>query len=685
MKLSNSRIMNVIVLACMAFAAPLPGGTPALEKAPPVRPAPLAFVALPPGAVRPEGWLRDWAVAAVAGITGHLDERSNVFRDSWKGRLTGARGERPDGTGWPLEQSSYWLDGAIRLAYILDDTALKVKIGGRLDRVVDGVLAGGDSFIYWAPTSALDVPFNSWAHSHMGRALVGYYQSSGDPRVLAALVKVYRDFVLPDVNLTFSSTNGTVNIDPMIDTYLASGDTAILERVRAVARDPGYAATVNDWNAERITSGHAVIFYENVRVPALLHPWTGNQADLTATQRALAWLDRNHGMPTGLSSGEEHHAGIGATRNTETCNVTAAMWSYLWMLRITGEREHSDRIEQIFFNAAPAPVDRAFQTLSYYQMPNRYSHTLPAEKPTRPSSPDMKDSSYEFRPLGHPVLCCVANVNRVLPYFISHLWMGTPDGGLAATLYGPGTVNTMVGGQAVEVKATTDYPFDDTIGLRIKPARATAFPLYLRIPGWCRAPEITVNGEPVRISEAPDGFARITRTWHSGDEVRLRLPMPVVFEKGRETPYPQVPYFSDIYDTGFARASPRSLARDTAVSSPFAAVRMGPLLFSVPIADIDSNTAAPGARFQYALEIPPPGVAPDVEVVRAPMPRPWNWPLEAPLQLMVPMRRFEWRPTELQPLPAASVRSEERIRVRLVPYGSTKFRVTLLPIAAEGT
>ena len=43
------------------------------------------FVPLPPGAVEPAGWLRDWALAARNGITGHLDEYTPTFHDAWKG------------------------------------------------------------------------------------------------------------------------------------------------------------------------------------------------------------------------------------------------------------------------------------------------------------------------------------------------------------------------------------------------------------------------------------------------------------------------------------------------------------------------------------------------------------------------------------------------------------------------
>jgi hypothetical protein len=74
------------------------------------------FLPLPPGAVRPTGWLRDWAEDAAHGITGHLDERHPTFRDGWKGRpipldATLARlawssdimSSQANGTGWPLD------------------------------------------------------------------------------------------------------------------------------------------------------------------------------------------------------------------------------------------------------------------------------------------------------------------------------------------------------------------------------------------------------------------------------------------------------------------------------------------------------------------------------------------------------------------------------------------------------
>lgn len=94
-----------------------------------------ALLPLPPGAVEPEGWLRDWARSARDGITGHLDEWHPTFADGWKGIPIQAPGAKPDGTGWPLEQSAYWLDGAIRLGFVpLRDRPARGSIHRRRNR-----------------------------------------------------------------------------------------------------------------------------------------------------------------------------------------------------------------------------------------------------------------------------------------------------------------------------------------------------------------------------------------------------------------------------------------------------------------------------------------------------------------------------------------------------------------------
>ncbi len=295
-----------------------------------------ALLPLPPGAVEPAGWLRDWALSARRGITGHLDEWHPTFADGWKGAPIQAPGARPDGTGWPLEQSAYWLDGALRLGLVLHDEALVGKIRARLESVVDGVNKApvGTSFIYWKP-GAKPQGFDSWAHSQMGRALVALYDGTRDPQVLAALVKVYADYPTNMGSLQLGGeVSGLCNLDAMLETYSFSGDRRILDRARQAMAQLAVVKDIRAWSAGRLTPGHMVIFYENIRLPAIMYPWSADVGQLQATLGAFRWLDDHHMLPYGVASGEEFASGIGAFRKTETCDVTAMLLAASWMYRI---------------------------------------------------------------------------------------------------------------------------------------------------------------------------------------------------------------------------------------------------------------------------------------------------------------------------------------------------------------
>ena len=302
----------------------------------------------------------------------------------------------------------------------------------------------------------------------MGRALVAWYEASGDPRVLDALVQRLRQYPVPLGNLDFAGDikdpcpiSGLLNLDAMLEAYSFSGDRRLLERARAAIAAPEVQATVNRWLDGRFTPGHAVCAYELARLPALFYLCTGEPKYLLASRNAFRWFDENHMLPYGVTSGEEYLAGIGAFRLTETCDVAAALWSMTWLYRIEGQRNWGDRIERALFNAAPAPIARDFQTMCYYQSPNRIgADSLPEEQPVSPGR-----GSLRFTCLGHPhVLCCVAAVNRIVPTYIQHMWMATADQGWRPPSTAPVPFRRLAG-EKVPVKLTcrTAYPFDETI------------------------------------------------------------------------------------------------------------------------------------------------------------------------------------------------------------------------------
>jgi uncharacterized protein len=83
--------------------------------------------ALPPGAVRPEGWLRLYLEREASQLASKLPEVSYPFNKAyWAGEETAE-------SWWPWEQKAYWVDGATRLALVLDDQSLMAEARTCLD------------------------------------------------------------------------------------------------------------------------------------------------------------------------------------------------------------------------------------------------------------------------------------------------------------------------------------------------------------------------------------------------------------------------------------------------------------------------------------------------------------------------------------------------------------------------
>lgn len=663
MKTTYGLLLSVLVVATATSvsAAVEPRTTDTVNYArpfePPTRPA---FIALPPGAVEPAGWLRDWCLAARDGYTGHMDEVHQEFQRAWDSdhTMTGEHLNWPKG-GWPYEGGGYWFDGLVCLGYALHDEALIQQARRRLDVVVTHMNPNGILFLWWlnkdnpsdVKGSSIADAWPMWANGLLGRALVGYYAGSGDKRVLQTLETGYsgdRDWL----RLGWGMSNPW----PAFDTYTWTGNKEIAAALTTLfskdggGKHPGGAS----WNHYRQMpdakpgaekNDHVVHFLESTTPWALGYLWTGNRAFLDAT---LAWhdlLERVAMQPSGVPVADEYYGPTGAYRGTETCDVAGYLWSQIALLAVSGEGRMADRAERAFFNAGPATVARDFKTHVYFQSPNR----IVDKCPPYPHGPKAAGNSYQAT---HHPLCCTAALNRILPNYVTHMWMATYDNGLAAVHYGPCKVSALVADRLpVEIVCRTDYPFNEVITLNVKLAQAATFPLSFRVPGWCKQPELKINGSVLKTTPDARGFVRVDRLWKSGDTIRLRFPMPVEVKTGRD---------------------------NNAQGAPYASVSYGPLLLALPIPDTqDPNTPDTAAKWNYALDVQKAGIT--VEHQR--MPAKWNWPLESPLKLRVNAVACDWTPAPKSPLPSELIANRERPeRITLVPYGCTKFRVSMFPV-----
>ena len=155
---------------------------------------------------------------------------------------------------------------------------------------------------------------------------------------------------------------------------------------------------------------------------------------------------------------------------------------------------------------------------------------------------------------------------------------------------------------------------------------ATRFPLYLRIPGWCRqAADRGQRHAVCRGARTSKGFAKIPRTWAKGDVVELQLPMEPRVVRGFETEFPAANrnYFNFEPAVAFPAAAIALCERSPMVRccSP---CRSPTWIRTRPFKD---------ANWQYALDTDAGQRDGGITVTRQPMPAHWDWPLDAPARV----------------------------------------------------
>jgi len=108
---------------------------------------------------------------------------------------------------------------------------------------------------------------------------------------------------------------------------------------------------------------------------------------------------------------------------------------------------------------------------------------------------------------------------------------------LYVNLFIPSTLNWNE--QNVRLEQRTQFPDGETTVLTVQ--SAASFMMKLRYPSWVRTGEmaVTINGVPQPIDAQPGDYISLDRSWQTGDEVSVTLPMHTRLE--------QMPDQSDYY------------------------------------------------------------------------------------------------------------------------------------------
>ena len=280
-----------------------------------------------------------------------------------------------------------------------------------------------------------------------------------------------------------------------------------------------------DWTMDsRLPNWHNVNIAQCFREPATYYMLSGDSADLKASYRVHHLVRRIFGqVPGGMFGADENArlAYIDPRQGTETCGFVEQMASDEIMLCMTGDPFWAEHCEDVAFNSYPAAVMPDFKALRYITCPNQVVSDSQNHRPGIDNGgPFLAMNPFSSR-------CCQHNHAQGWPYYIENLMYATPDNGLAAVIYGPCTTQAKVGenGTVVTLKEETNYPFEESIRFVLQASESVDFPLYLRIPSWCKSAKVLVNGNVVNADMESGKYIRLCRTWSEGDVVTLQLPM----------------------------------------------------------------------------------------------------------------------------------------------------------------
>ena len=181
-----------------------------------------------------------------------------------------------------------------------------------------------------------------------------------------------------------------------------------------------------------------------------------------------------------------------------------------YLLSITGDTRYGDSMERVLYNTilGARPTEPDGRTFYYADYNN--------------------DASKGFHHDKWP--CCSGTFIQLTADYAMSAWLSDAKG-IYANLYIPSTFSGDVSGQAVTIRQTTDYPFDDTTRFAVSLKKPATFAFSLRIPAWAGPKtRVLVNGKPYSVKLAPGTFAAIERKWHDGDSVTLTLDMTTRLE-----------------------------------------------------------------------------------------------------------------------------------------------------------
>lgn len=454
-----------------------------------------AWKALPLGSIKGEGWLKERLEIGAAGMGGHLNELEPDMCDKpFQTRDYDIhKGGCCDNVGWCSEISGeYWL-GLVELAHTLDDPALKEKA----DRWIEKVLALQEPDGYLGSYRKTDnrfEDFHTWGSRLCYRALLYYYEMTGDKKYLDAVHRGLLWFVNTWTGDKKTDYVGDTIIEQMALVATLTGDRRLIDWSNEYADWMDRNGGENTFFKQTLRLGHNHVGALSTRavLPALLEEAGGRAGGIRASEEHVADMDRDIGWQANYapSSDREHVSMPSCISESEYCDSIYYMENFLHLARITGKADYATRVERIAFNAAMGARRKDDRAMAYKSSPNQFRATID-------SAQFSWHEYYEAYAPNHNACCCAANSVRLWPEYLRQAIL-KKDGEYYVQLYGPMVMKD----GPVKIRLETEYPFEHTVKVEVKTIGDTKQKTTVRFrkPDWADEMDVAWNADRTRAT-----------------------------------------------------------------------------------------------------------------------------------------------------------------------------------------
>ncbi len=471
------------------------------------------------GTIHPRGWMAEQLRRNMEGMGGHLDElEPRMIATPYTTRETHEPWGEDCKAGWGAEISGNFWWGEIGLAFTTGDEALIAKVTKWVDEVLVNARPDGYLGTYTEHDNLFD-DYNGWGNALGMLALLAFYDATGREDVFEAVYKCMLWFCENWAGDRKTRYASTTLIEPMMICYEKTGDRRLLDFCydfydfldRNDLFDLSLKALLSD--ELHYASNHASAIVQDLDHPALMYAQTGDAMYLRASTNTYDKLQKKGMQATGAVVCEsEYLAPPGGVADSEYCGFTYYNKSLINLIAITGDARYGDEMERGVFNAAEGARKKDEKAIAYMTAPNQL---VASERSSRTGSPHQV-----YAPCV-PVACCPVNSVRILPEFVAGMAMEDNDGTLYFTAYAPAELDY----HGMHIALDTLYPFRDTLHFSFTGGSAPVS-VKFRVPAWCDAPQLTVNGKSVSF-RTENGWMTPDCAFADGDTVTLTLPMHV--------------------------------------------------------------------------------------------------------------------------------------------------------------